>query len=153
VSNGPLIAPVIENELNFVAINSTLLPYDSLTIFLSHNREENVKIEQGMFRQALNYYFLLKLYISIFTGSGFYKIKLSEPDIIAVVYDDTSKELKIKPLKIGDCKVTIHDRCLSAEPTYLFVSVVTIGRIELQVKYFFFKSNKYNLIFFYISGC
>lgn len=42
-----IVKPVIENELNFLTVNSTLLPYDSLSIYLAKNKPERVAISQG----------------------------------------------------------------------------------------------------------
>lgn len=77
--------PIIENELNFQAVNSSLLPFNDLAIFLSSNRVERVKITQG---------------------SGFYDVKLSEEGIISVEFDAATRELLIRPLRVG--KVMMH---------------------------------------------
>lgn len=79
-SSSRLQKPIIENELNFQAVNSTLLPFNNLAIFLSANRLERVKITQG---------------------SGFYDIGLSEQGIVTVEFDANSRELIIKPLRVG----------------------------------------------------
>lgn len=74
------VKPVIENELNFLAVNSTLLPYDSLSIYLARKKPERVLIAQG---------------------SGYYEITVSEAGIVNVDLDDQTKELVITPLRIG----------------------------------------------------
>lgn len=110
--DGQLYKPVIENELSFLAVNSTLLPYDTLSIFLASDHKERVHIVQG---------------------SGFYEIKVNEEDIVNVFYDEETKEIVIEPLKIGQVQIDLIDRCLMTDPSHLFVAVVSIGRIEIQV--------------------
>lgn len=109
---GQLYKPVIENEINFMAVNSTLLPFDSISIFLAPKHVERVQITQG---------------------SGFYNIKISEEGIVNVEYDEKLKEIVITPLKIGQVQIDLIDRCLMTDPSRLHVSVVSIGRIEAQV--------------------
>lgn len=101
----------IENELTFLTVNSTLLPYDSLSVFLASKHREHVRIVQG---------------------SGFYEIRISEPDIVRVTYDSDAREIIIEPLQIGQTQVDLIDRCLETDPSHLFVSVVSIGRIEIK---------------------
>uniref|UniRef100_A0A182Q5Y5 BIG2 domain-containing protein n=1 Tax=Anopheles farauti TaxID=69004 RepID=A0A182Q5Y5_9DIPT len=106
----PLVKPTIENELSFVSVNRTLLPYDRLTLFLTSDTVERIKIAQG---------------------SGFYDIKASETGIVTVQFDGTTRQLIISPRKIGEVKLEITDQCLSTEPSFLHVSVVTVGRITV----------------------
>lgn len=79
-ANEPLQKPVIENELNFQAVNSSLLPFSDLAIFLSTNRVERVEITQG---------------------SGFYDISLSEAGIVDVEFDADTRQLLVRPLRVG----------------------------------------------------
>lgn len=109
---GELYKPNIENELSFLAVNSTLLPYDSISIFLSPNHKKRVQIIQG---------------------SGFYDIKPSERDVVNVQFDSETRQLLIEPLQIGAVEIEVIDLCLMTDPSRLFVSVVSIGRIEVQV--------------------
>lgn len=101
---------VIENEITFLTVNSTLLPYDSLSVFLAPEHREHVRILQG---------------------SGFYDIRVSEPNIVRVTYDSDAREIIIEPLQIGQTQIDLVDRCLQTDPSHLFVSVVSIGRIEV----------------------
>uniref|UniRef100_A0A182PCE7 BIG2 domain-containing protein n=1 Tax=Anopheles epiroticus TaxID=199890 RepID=A0A182PCE7_9DIPT len=105
-----LVKPLIENELNFVSINRTLLPYDRLTLFLTADAVERIKVAQG---------------------SGFYDIKASEVGIVSAQFDGTTRQIIISPRKIGEVKLEITDQCLSTEPSFLHVSVVTVGRITV----------------------
>lgn len=98
--------------MNFLSVNRTLLPFDSLSIFLSQDRIKRIKIGQG---------------------SGFYEIKTSDFEIITVEYDDISKELIITAQHVGDVRVEITDKCLMTDSSVLHVSVVSIGKLELQV--------------------
>lgn len=98
--------------MNFLSVNRTLLPFDSLSIFLSQDRIKRIKIGQG---------------------SGFYEIKTSDFEIITVEYDDINKELIITAQHVGDVRVEITDKCLMTDSSLLHVSVVSIGRLELQV--------------------
>ncbi|XP_065087811.1 nuclear pore membrane glycoprotein 210 [Ochlerotatus camptorhynchus] len=110
-ADGPLVKPVIENELNFLSVNKTLLPYEQLTLFLSRSNVERIKIAQG---------------------SGFYDILASDSGIVAVEYDDATRQLVITPKRVGEVKLEVADQCLSTESSFLYVSVVTIGRITLH---------------------
>ncbi|XP_053685472.1 nuclear pore membrane glycoprotein 210 [Sabethes cyaneus] len=110
-TDGPLVKPVIENELNFLSVNKTLLPYEHITLFLSRSNVERIKIAHG---------------------SGFYDIKASDSGVVAVEYDDATRQLAITPKRIGEVKLEILDQCLSTESSYLHISVVTIGSITLQ---------------------
>lgn len=107
----PLVKPVIENELNFLSVNKTLLPYEHITLFLSRSNVEHIEIAQG---------------------SGFYDMKISDSGIVAVEYNNARRHLAITPKRVGDVKLEIVDQCLSTESSYLHISVVTIGRITLH---------------------
>ncbi|XP_053664200.1 nuclear pore membrane glycoprotein 210 [Anopheles marshallii] len=109
-AGSPLVKPVIENELNFVSVNRTLLPYDRLTLFLTADSVERIKVAQG---------------------SGFYDIKASEAGIVSVQFDGTTRQIVIAPRKVGEVKLEITDQCLSTESSFLHVSVVTVGRITV----------------------
>ncbi|CAD7078083.1 unnamed protein product [Hermetia illucens] len=109
LKDGSIVQPVIENEIKFMAVNSTLLDRDSISIFLGRNKPERVSIAQG---------------------SGFYEIKLSEPGIISVEFDPKSREIIIFPHQIGNVQLELIDRCLMTEAAHLTVSVVSIGSIQ-----------------------
>ncbi|XP_049299266.1 nuclear pore membrane glycoprotein 210 [Anopheles funestus] len=109
-AGSPLVKPVIENELNFVSVNRTLLPYERLTLFLTADSVERIKVAQG---------------------SGFYDIKASELGIVSAQFDGTTRQIIISPRKIGEVKLEITDQCLSTESSFLHVSVVTVGRITV----------------------
>lgn len=66
-------------------------------------------------------------------GSEYYDIKLSETGIVSVELDKNSKDLVITPLRIGQVSVELIDKCLMTESSFLHVSVVSIGKIEVQV--------------------
>lgn len=110
--DGQLQKPIIENELDFLAVNSTLLQYNSVSIFLAPNHQQRVQLIQG---------------------SGFYEIKLNEQNIVNAVVDNDQRQIILEPLRIGQVEIDIMDRCLQTDPSRLTVSVVTIGRIEIQV--------------------
>lgn len=76
-----LVTPKIENEIKFMAVNSTILSMEHISIFLAKDRKERVPISQG---------------------SGFYELQLSDPGIITVEYDSKKKELIITPLQVGN---------------------------------------------------
>ncbi|XP_058055409.1 nuclear pore membrane glycoprotein 210 [Anopheles bellator] len=109
-SGTALVKPTIENELNFLAVNRTLLPYDRLTLFLTSDAVERIKIVQG---------------------SGFYDIKASEAGIVSAQFESTTRQLVISPRKAGEVKLEITDQCLATEPSFLYVSVVTVGKITI----------------------
>lgn len=105
------MTPLIENELNFLSVDKTLLPFQSLSIFLSSNVIERIRLAQG---------------------SGYYDIKASPTGIVEIQFDEGTRELVLIPRKIGETRVSVLDRCLSTEASILTVSVVAIGRIEIQ---------------------
>lgn len=105
------MTPVIENELNFLSVDKALLPFESLSIFLSSNVIERIRLAQG---------------------SGYYDIKASPTGIVEIQFDESTRELVLIPRKIGETRVSVLDRCLSTEASVLTVSVVSIGRIEIQ---------------------
>lgn len=119
-SDGTLYKPVIENELDFLAVNSTLLPFNRISIFLAPNHEERVQLIQG---------------------SGFYEMKISEPNILNARIDNELRQIIIEPLRIGHIDIDIVDRCLQTDPSRLTVSIVSIGRIDVQVCAHCFRNN------------
>jgi nuclear pore complex protein Nup210 len=104
-----LVTPLIENELDLFSFDSSPLPVSSLSVFLSKS-QVRLKLRQG---------------------SGYYDLKVKDSSILEVKFDKTSSELVIIPKKVGETVVEINDKCLKTETAKLFVSVVTIGRIEL----------------------
>lgn len=130
LDDGNLYKPVIENELNFLAVNSTLLPFDSISIFLASNHEQRIQLIQG---------------------SGFYELNVNEPNILNAVIDNERRQIVIEPLRIGQVEIDIVDRCLQTDPSRLTVSIVSIGRIEVQVRQNFFSNFLIFLFFYFIS--
>lgn len=108
---GPVVTPPIENELNFLSFDSALLPYNKISIFLAPNVQEIIKTGHG---------------------SGFYDLKVVDPNIVDVEFYKPNSELVLRPKNIGSTKVRITDRCLKTEAAVLEVSVVSVGRIELS---------------------
>lgn len=106
-----MVTPLIESVLNFLSFDSSLLPYTSTSIFLAKNMVERVRIGHG---------------------SGFYDIKVVDENIVNVEYDEKTRELVLKPLRMGDTKVKILDQCLKTEPSELLVRVVSIGKIAID---------------------
>lgn len=107
-----LYKPIIENELSLLAVNSTLLPYDRVSVFLTLNHKQRIPITHG---------------------SGFYEIKVSDCDIVSANIDNDARQIIIEPLQIGQVEISVIDRCLTTDASRLIVSVVSIGRIEIQV--------------------
>lgn len=111
--DGKIYKPIIENELSFLAVNSTLLPYDRVSVFLTSNHKQHIPITHG---------------------SGFYEIKVSDRDIVNAAVDNDARQIIIEPLKIGRVEIDVTDRCLTTEvKQVLTVFVVSIKRIEVQV--------------------
>lgn len=109
-----LVKPVIENEINFLAVNSTIFPQDHISIFLAKNA-------QRTYRVPINH------------GSGFFDLEVSENGIISYEFDHKSKDILITPNRIGHVVLNLFDRCLMTEPAQLSISVVTIGSIRIDV--------------------
>jgi nuclear pore complex protein Nup210 len=108
--NQGLVTPAIENELNFLSFDSSLLPFQRISIFLAPNIQEVIKTGHG---------------------SGFYDLKVQDPNILDAEFYKPNSELILRPKNIGSTKVRITDRCLKTEAAVLEVSVVSVGRIEL----------------------
>jgi nuclear pore complex protein Nup210 len=106
-----LITPLIENELDFLAFDASLLPFSSVAVFLSPGVVRRVKLGHG---------------------SGYYDIKVKHSTLLDVQHDKTSNELILKPKQIGETILEISDRCLKIESSQLSVSIVGIGKVELS---------------------
>lgn len=102
--------PIIENELDFLSFDSSLLPFNSISVYLSPGTTKRIKLGQG---------------------SGYYEIKVKDPMLLDVEHDKTLSELVLKPKKIGETTIRIIDRCLKTDPSILEVSIVAVGRVEL----------------------
>lgn len=108
-SNG-LVTPLIENELDFLSFDSSLLPVSSVSLFLAPGLQHRIRLGQG---------------------STHYDIKVKNPSLLEARHDKTSSELVLTAKQIGETFVEIADRCLKTEPSRLEVSIVSIGRVEL----------------------
>ncbi|XP_017061137.1 nuclear pore membrane glycoprotein 210 [Drosophila ficusphila] len=107
---GLVSTPLIENEVRFHTVNSTLLPKDHVSILLAAGHSENIPIAQG---------------------SGYLQLDLSEEGIVQAEYDEKTRILKVTPLRFGHVRLELFDRCLTTEPSHLSISVVGIGAIEV----------------------
>ncbi|XP_055917855.1 nuclear pore membrane glycoprotein 210 [Eupeodes corollae] len=107
-----LTTPIIENEIKFMAVNSTMFPSEHISIFISKNRPHKVPIQQG---------------------SGHYDFQVSENGVISIDFDAKRRELIITPHRIGHVRIELTDLCLMTEPAHLSVSVVSIGSIKVEV--------------------
>ncbi|XP_041563587.1 nuclear pore membrane glycoprotein 210 isoform X2 [Drosophila elegans] len=107
---GLIGTPLIENEIRFHTVNSTLLPKDHISIFLAKGHSEEISITQG---------------------SGYLQLELSEEGIVQVEYDEKTRLLVLTPLRFGHVRLELTDRCLTNEPSHLSISVVGIGAIEV----------------------
>ncbi|XP_044316732.1 nuclear pore membrane glycoprotein 210 isoform X2 [Drosophila rhopaloa] len=107
---GLVSTPLIENEIRFHTVNSTLLPKDHISIFLASGHSE---------------------YLPITQGSGYLQFELSEAGIVHVEYDEKARLLVLTPLRFGHVRLELTDRCLTNEPSHLSISVVGIGAIAV----------------------
>lgn len=105
------ITPLIENELDFLAFDSSLIPFSSIAVFLSPGAIRRIKLGHG---------------------SGYYDIKVKHSTLLDVQLDKATNELILKPKLIGETILEISDRCLKIEPSLLLVSIVSIGKVELS---------------------
>lgn len=105
-----LVTPVIENELDYLAFDSALLPFTSISVFLAPGISEKVQLGQG---------------------SGYFDIKVKNPALLSVQHDKTTSQLILLPKQIGETFVEIGDRCLTTDTAKLHVSIVSVGKIEL----------------------
>lgn len=105
-----LVTPLIENELDFLSFDSSLLPVSSISVFLAPGISTRIKLGQG---------------------SGHYEIRVKNPTMIDVRHDKSSSDLVLSPKQIGETFVEIADKCLKTEPSKLLVSIVSVGRVEL----------------------
>ncbi|KAI9583399.1 hypothetical protein GQX74_005147 [Glossina fuscipes] len=108
---GEILTPIIENEIRFMTVNTTFFSSDHISVFLAKNRRERVPMTQG---------------------SGFYEFHLTDPSIAHVDFDVKERTLVITPLHIGHTRLELVDRCLTNEPAYLSISVVSIGEIRVR---------------------
>lgn len=110
LKTGEVTKPVIENEIRFHTVNSTLLPTDHVSIYLAPSHSERIPIAQG---------------------SGFFQLELSEQGIVQVTHDENLQQLVLTPLRLGHVRLELTDRCLMNEPAHLSISVVGIGSISV----------------------
>lgn len=108
-----LLTPLIENELDFLSFDSSLLPVASVSLFLAPGLSQRIRLGQG---------------------SGHYEIKVKNPSLLEIRHDKSSSELVLVLVakQIGDTVVEIADRCLKTEPSRLEVSIVSVGRVEIS---------------------
>ena len=111
VSGGEFVKPSIENELNFLSFDSALLSIQSVSVYLAPGVVQKIHLGQG---------------------SGFYDIVVKDSSLLDVEHDKVSSELILKPKLIGETTVKLIDRCLKTEPTVLYVSIVSVGRVDLS---------------------
>ncbi|EDW01493.1 nuclear pore membrane glycoprotein 210 [Drosophila grimshawi] len=110
LKTGEVTKPVIENEIRFHTVNSTLLPQDHVSVYLASSHSERINIAQG---------------------SGFFQLELSEQGIVQVTHDEKHMQLVLTPLRLGHVRLELTDRCLMNEPAHLSISVVGIGAISV----------------------
>ncbi|XP_034650684.1 nuclear pore membrane glycoprotein 210-like isoform X1 [Drosophila subobscura] len=110
LKTGSITTPLIENEIRFHTVNSTLLPKDHISVYLAPNYRERIPIAQG---------------------SGFFEMELSESGIVNVVHDEKAGILLLTPLRLGHTRLELADRCLMNENSVLSISVVGIGSISV----------------------
>lgn len=106
-----MITPLIENELDFLSFDSSILPFSSTSVFLSPGFVQRIKLGHG---------------------SAFYDIKVKHPTLVDVQFDKATSELVLKPKQIGETVIEISDRCLKIESSKLTVSIVGIGRVDFS---------------------
>ena len=106
-----LVTPLIENELDFLSFDSSLLPINSISLFLAPGLTQRIRLGQG---------------------SGYYEIKVKNPSMLVARHDKSSSELVLEAKQIGETFVEISDRCLKTEPSRLEVLIVSVGRVELS---------------------
>lgn len=107
---GKVSTPLIENEVRFHTVNSTLLPKDHVSIFLAPGHIERIPIIQG---------------------SGYLQLKLSESGIVQVEFNEKARVLALTPLRLGHVHLELIDSCLTTEPSHLSISIVGIGTIQV----------------------
>lgn len=106
-----LVTPLIENELDFLSFDSSLLPISSISVFLAPGLTRRIRLGQG---------------------SGYYDIKPKHPSLLEARHDKSSNELVLVPKQIGETTVEITDKCLKTELSRLHVSIVAVGRVDLS---------------------
>ncbi|XP_002004459.3 nuclear pore membrane glycoprotein 210 [Drosophila mojavensis] len=111
VKTGEITKPVIENEIRFHTVNSTLLPTDHISIYLAPSHSEHISIAQG---------------------SGFFQLELTEQGVVQVTHDEKQQQLVLTPQRLGHVRLELTDLCLMNEPTHLSISVVGIGSITVR---------------------
>ncbi|KAH8372961.1 hypothetical protein KR009_008980 [Drosophila setifemur] len=107
---GLVNTPLIENEVRFQTVNTTLLSKDLVSIFLAPGHSVRIPLTQG---------------------SGSFQLDLSEQGIVKAEHDAKAQDLVLTPLRLGHARLELTDRCLTNEPSHLSISVVGIGAIEV----------------------
>lgn len=105
-----LVTPLIENELDFLSFDSSLLPLTSISIFLAPGLMHRIQLGQG---------------------SGYYDIRVKNPSMLEVRHDKSSSQLVLIAKQIGETTIEIDDKCLKTESSKLEVSIVSVGRVDL----------------------
>lgn len=106
-----VVTPLIENELDFLSFDSSLLPVTSISVFLAPGLSQRMRLGQG---------------------SGHYEIKVKNPSMLDARHDKSSGDLVLSAKQIGETFVEISDKCLKTEPSKLLVQIVSVGRVELS---------------------
>lgn len=87
------LQPIIENELNFMAVNGTLLPMEELSIFLGASGAEGAAAGQRS--------------VAIRQGSGHYEVRLNEQGVVRAELNADATALVVTPLKLGKVRVIV----------------------------------------------
>ncbi|RZC37684.1 nuclear pore membrane glycoprotein 210, partial [Asbolus verrucosus] len=74
----------------------------------------------------------VKKEVSVMHGSGYIELSLSNDEVATVNYVEGTRVIEVVPKKSGDLTIQVVDLCLVANPVFIYVKVVTLGRIEVE---------------------
>ncbi|XP_970065.4 nuclear pore membrane glycoprotein 210 [Tribolium castaneum] len=74
----------------------------------------------------------VKKEIAVMHGSGYIELSLSNDEIATVNYVEGTRLIEIVPVVSGEMTIQVVDLCLVANPIFIYVKVVSLGKIEVE---------------------
>lgn len=74
----------------------------------------------------------IKREIAVMHGSGYIELSLSNQEVATVNYVEGTRLIEIVPITSGELTIQVIDLCLVANPVFIYVKVVSLGKIEVE---------------------
>lgn len=74
----------------------------------------------------------VKKEVAVMHGSGYIELSLSNDEIATVNYIEGTRVIEIVPIKSGELTIQVIDLCLVANPIFIYVKVVSLGKIDVE---------------------